>query len=128
MVHAADDEAADSWLKDVGVSTERFSLLDEDDFWQMGDTGPCGPSTENFYDHGPDIPGGPPGSDNDGLERCSEFWKLVVMRYEPQSDGALNPLPIQSIDTGMGRERTAAVTQGVPNHYVRKRSRRLRHA
>lgn len=116
-VHTSDDEAADIWLKEIGVSAERFSRLDEDNFWQMGDTGPCGPSSEIFYDHGPDIPGGPPGSDNDDLDRYIEIWNLVFMQYERQSDGELKPLPNPSIDTGMGLERIAAVMQGVHNNY-----------
>ena len=116
-VHISDDEAADIWQKEIGVSPERFSRLDEDNFWQMGDTGPCGPSSEIFYDHGPEIPGGPPGSDNDDLDRYIEIWNLVFMQYERQSDGELKPLPNPSIDTGMGLERIAAVMQGVHNNY-----------
>ncbi len=116
-VHISDDEAADIWLKDVGVSPERFSRLDEDNFWQMGDTGPCGPSSEIFFDHGADIAGGPPGSDNDDLDRYIEIWNLVFMQYERQTDGTLQPLPKPSVDTGMGLERIAAVMQGVHNNY-----------
>ncbi|MBU2886461.1 alanine--tRNA ligase [Gilvimarinus agarilyticus] len=116
-VHISDDEAADIWQKEVGVSPERFSRLDEDNFWQMGDTGPCGPSSEIFYDHGADIPGGPPGSENDDLDRYIEIWNLVFMQFERQSDGELKPLPNPSIDTGMGLERIAAVMQGVHNNY-----------
>lgn len=116
-VHISDDEAADIWLKEIGVSAERFSRLDEDNFWQMGDTGPCGPSSEIFYDHGEDVPGGPPGSDNDDLDRYIEIWNLVFMQYERQGDGELKPLPNPSIDTGMGLERIAAVMQGVHNNY-----------
>jgi alanyl-tRNA synthetase len=116
-VHISDDEAADIWLKEVGVSPERFSRLDEDNFWQMGDTGPCGPSSEIFYDHGPEVPGGPPGSENDDLDRYIEIWNLVFMQYERQSNGELKSLPNPSIDTGMGLERIAAVMQGVHNNY-----------
>ncbi len=116
-VHISDDEAADIWLKEVGVSADRFSRLDEDNFWQMGDTGPCGPSSEIFYDHGADVPGGPPGSENDDLDRYIEIWNLVFMQYERQADGELVPLPKPSVDTGMGLERIAAVLQGVHSNY-----------
>ncbi|WOX07258.1 alanine--tRNA ligase [Microbulbifer pacificus] len=116
-VHISDDEAADIWLKEVGVSADRFSRLDEDNFWQMGDTGPCGPSSEIFYDHGEDVPGGPPGSDNDDLDRYIEVWNLVFMQFERSADGELHPLPKPSVDTGMGLERIAAVMQGVHSNY-----------
>jgi len=116
-VHVSDDEAADIWLKEVGVSAERFSRLDEDNFWQMGDTGPCGPSSEIFYDHGADVPGGSPGSDNDDLDRYIEIWNLVFMQYERTVDGELHSLPKPSVDTGMGLERIAAVMQGVHSNY-----------
>ncbi len=116
-VHISDDEAADIWLKEVGVSPERFSRLDEDNFWQMADTGPCGPSSEIFYDHGADVPGGPPGSENDDLDRYIEIWNLVFMQYERQTNGELIALPKPSVDTGMGLERIAAVMQGVHNNY-----------
>ena len=116
-VHVSDDEAADIWLNEVGVSPERFSRLDEDNFWQMGDTGPCGPSSEIFYDHGPDVPGGPPGSENDDLDRYIEIWNLVFMQFERSADGHRTPLPKPSIDTGMGLERIAAVMQGVHSNY-----------
>ncbi|MGD8174371.1 alanine--tRNA ligase [Marinimicrobium sp. ARAG 43.8] len=116
-VHISDDEAADIWINEMGISPDRFSRLDEDNFWQMGDTGPCGPSSEIFYDHGPDVPGGPPGSENDDLDRYIEIWNLVFMQYERQSNGELKPLPNPSIDTGMGLERIAAVMQGVHNNY-----------
>ncbi len=116
-VHISDDEAADIWQKEMGVSPERFSRLDEDNFWQMGDTGPCGPSSEIFYDHGSDVPGGPPGSKDDDLDRYIEIWNLVFMQYERHSNGELKPLPNPSIDTGMGLERIAAVMQGVHNNY-----------
>ncbi|MCO1336064.1 alanine--tRNA ligase [Microbulbifer sp. OS29] len=116
-VHVSDDEAADIWLKEMGVSAERFSRLDEDNFWQMGDTGPCGPSSEIFYDHGADVPGGPPGSENDDLDRYIEIWNLVFMQYERTADGELHSLPKPSVDTGMGLERIAAVMQGVHSNY-----------
>ncbi len=116
-VHVSDDEAADIWLNEVGVSPERFSRLDEDNFWQMGDTGPCGPSSEIFYDHGPNVPGGPPGSENDDLDRYIEIWNLVFMQFERSADGRQTPLPKPSIDTGMGLERIAAVMQGVHSNY-----------
>ncbi len=116
-VHISDDEAADIWIKEIGVSAERFSRLDEDNFWQMGETGPCGPSSEIFYDHGPDVPGGPPGSENDDLDRYIEIWNLVFMQFERSADGAMTALPKPSIDTGMGLERIAAVMQGVHSNY-----------
>lgn len=116
-VHLSDDEAADIWLKEIGVSPQRFSRLDEDNFWQMGDTGPCGPCSEIFYDHGPEVPGGPPGSPDGDLDRYIEIWNLVFMQYERDAGGQLRPLPRPSIDTGMGLERIAAVLQGVHNNY-----------
>jgi alanyl-tRNA synthetase len=116
-VHVSDDEAADIWLKEVGVSAERFSRLDEDNFWQMGDTGPCGPSSEIFFDHGEDIFGDPPGGPNDDGDRYIEIWNLVFMQYERQSSGELQALPKPSVDTGMGLERIAAVLQGVHSNY-----------
>lgn len=116
-VHISDDEAADIWIKEVGIDPTRFSRLDADNFWQMGDTGPCGPSSEIFYDHGPDVSGGPPGSPDDGLDRYIEVWNLVFMQFERQADGELIPLPKPSVDTGMGLERIAAVLQGVHSNY-----------
>ena len=116
-VHVSDDEAADIWLNEMGVSSERFSRLDEDNFWQMGETGPCGPSSEMFYDHGAAVPGGPPGSPEQDGDRYIEIWNLVFMQYERSADGTLTPLPNPSIDTGMGLERIAAVMQGVHNNY-----------
>ncbi|MGQ9424588.1 alanine--tRNA ligase [Gilvimarinus sp. F26214L] len=116
-VHVSDDEAADIWLKKVGVDPERFSRLEEDNFWQMGDTGPCGPCSEIFYDHGPEVPGGPPGSEGDDLDRYIEIWNLVFMQYERSADGTMKPLPRPSVDTGMGLERIAAVMQGVHSNY-----------
>lgn len=116
-VHVSDDEAADIWIKEMGVSAERFSRLDEDNFWQMGDTGPCGPSSEIFYDHGADVPGGPPGSENDDLDRYIEIWNLVFMQFNRDASGELHPLPKPSVDTGMGLERIAAVMQNVHSNY-----------
>jgi len=116
-VHISDDEAADIWVNQIGVDPSRLSRLDEDNFWQMGDTGPCGPSTEIFWDHGEDIPGGPPGSKDDDLDRYIEIWNLVFMQFERDSSGQMTPLPRPSIDTGMGLERVAAVMQGVHNNY-----------
>ncbi|MFT7266732.1 MAG: alanyl-tRNA synthetase, partial [Porticoccus sp.] len=116
-VHESDDEAASIWLDEIGVSPGRFSRLDEDNFWQMADTGPCGPCSEIFYDHGEDIPGGPPGSHNDELDRYIEIWNLVFMQYDRKADGTMEPLPKPSIDTGMGLERITAVMQGVHNNY-----------
>ncbi len=116
-VHVSDDEAADIWLKEMGVSAERFSRLDEDNFWQMGDTGPCGPSSEIFYDHGADVAGGPPGSPDDDGDRYIEIWNLVFMQFNRDEEGELHPLPNPSIDTGMGLERIAAVLQGVHSNY-----------
>ncbi len=116
-VHTSDDEAADIWVNEIGIDPKRLSRLDEDNFWQMGDTGPCGPSTEIFWDHGEDIPGGPPGSEDDDLDRYIEIWNLVFMQFERDSSGKMTPLPKPSIDTGMGLERVAAVMQGVHNNY-----------
>jgi alanyl-tRNA synthetase len=116
-VHVSDDEAADIWVNEIGVSPERLSRLDEDNFWQMGDTGPCGPCSELFYDHGPDVPGGPPGSKDDDLDRYIEVWNLVFMQYNRDQSGELHPLPKPSVDTGMGLERIAAVMQGVHSNY-----------
>jgi len=116
-VHISDDEAADIWINEIGVDPNRLSRLDEDNFWQMGDTGPCGPSTEIFWDHGEDIAGGPPGSPYDDLDRYIEIWNLVFMQFERDASGKMTPLPKPSIDTGMGLERVAAVMQGVHNNY-----------
>ena len=117
-VYRDDDEAADIWLKDVGVSPQRFARLGEaSNFWAMGDTGPCGPCSEIFYDHGPGIPGGPPGSAEEEGDRFVEIWNLVFMQFERSADGKLTPLPKPSVDTGMGLERIAAVMQGVHSNY-----------
>ncbi len=117
-VFEEDDEAADIWLKEIGVSDERFSRIGaKDNFWQMGDTGPCGPCSEIFYDHGEHIAGGPPGTPEEDGDRYVEIWNLVFMQYDREADGTLNPLPKPSVDTGMGLERVAAVMQGVNNNY-----------
>ena len=116
-VHISDDEAAKIWIDEIGVDPNRLSRLDEDNFWQMGDTGPCGPSSEIFYDHGAEVPGGPPGSPDDDLDRYIEIWNLVFMQFNRDSSGELHPLPAPSVDTGMGLERISAVLQGVHNNY-----------
>jgi alanyl-tRNA synthetase len=117
-VYKDDHEAADIWLKDIGVSKERFSRLgEESNFWAMGDTGPCGPCAEIFYDHGPEIPGGPPGTPEEDGDRFVEIWNLVFMQFDRAADGTLKPLPRPSVDTGMGLERIAAVMQGVHSTY-----------
>jgi alanyl-tRNA synthetase len=117
-VYEEDDEAADVWLKEIGVDPARFSRIGaKDNFWAMGDTGPCGPCTEIFYDHGPDIAGGPPGTPEADGDRYIEIWNLVFMQYDRAPDGTLSPLPKPSVDTGMGLERLAAVMQGVHSNY-----------
>jgi alanyl-tRNA synthetase len=117
-VFEEDDEAADIWLKDIGVSPDRFSRIGaKDNFWAMGDTGPCGPCTEIFYDHGPEVPGGPPGTPEEDGDRYIEIWNLVFMQYDRDNEGNLNPLPKPSVDTGMGLERLAAIMQGVHSNY-----------
>lgn len=116
-VYEEDDETADIWLKELKVDPKRFSRCGaKDNFWAMGDTGPCGPCTEIFYDHGPEIAGGPPGSPDADGDRYIEVWNLVFMQYRSFS-GELTPLPKPSVDTGMGLERIAAVLQGVHNNY-----------
>jgi len=113
-----DDEAADIWLNEIGIAKDRFSRCGEkDNFWQMGDTGPCGPCTEIFYDHGDDIPGGPPGSPDQESDRYVEIWNLVFTQYNRDAKGNLKPIPSPSVDTGMGLERVTAVVQGVHNNY-----------
>jgi alanyl-tRNA synthetase len=113
-----DKEAADIWLKEIKVDPKRFSYCGESsNFWAMGPTGPCGPCTEIFYDHGENIPGGPPGSPDEDGDRYIEIWNLVFMQYDRANDGSLTPLPKPSVDTGMGLERIAAVMQGVQNNY-----------
>jgi len=117
-VYEQDAEAEKIWLEHIGVDPARFSRCGEkDNFWMMGDTGPCGPCSEIFYDHGPGIPGGPPGSADEDGDRYVEIWNLVFMQYERDADGELTPIPKPSVDTGMGLERMAAVLQGVHNNY-----------
>ncbi|MBS0393482.1 MAG: alanine--tRNA ligase [Proteobacteria bacterium] len=117
-VYETDDEAFDLWVKEAGVAPERIARMGaKSNFWAMGDTGPCGPCTEIFYDHGPAIPGGPPGSPDEDGDRFVEIWNLVFMQYERAADGTLTPLPKPSVDTGMGLERVAAVMQGVHSNY-----------
>jgi len=113
-----DDEAADIWLDEIKVDPARFSRLGEkDNFWAMGDTGPCGPCSEVFYDHGPGVAGGPPGSADEDGDRYIEIWNLVFMQFERKEDGSLAPLPRPSVDTGAGLERIAAVMQHVHSNY-----------
>ena len=125
-VYRDDDEAATVWLKEVGVDPARFSRIgdkpggkqyESDNFWSMGDTGPCGPCSEIFYDHGPDVWGGPPGTPEEDGDRYIEIWNLVFMQYNRDATGHLSPLPRPSVDTGMGLERLAAVMQGVHSNY-----------
>ncbi len=117
-VHDSDDEAEQIWIEKVGFDPQRITRLGDDhNFWTMGDTGPCGPSSEIFYDHGPEVPGGPPGSKDGELDRYIEIWNLVFTQYDRSADGTLTPLPKQCVDTGMGLERLAAVLQGVHNNY-----------
>ena len=124
-VYAEDDEAYDIWAKEVGVPTERIIRIGDnkgaryasDNFWMMGDTGPCGPCTEIFYDHGEDIPGGPPGSPEEDGDRYIEIWNNVFMQFNRDEDGVMHLLPKPSVDTGMGLERIAAVLQHVHSNY-----------
>src|SRR3990167_4075924 len=109
-----DTEAEAIWLNEIGVDPKRFSRIGaKDNFWAMGDTGPCGPCTEIFYDHGANIAGGPPGSPDADGDRYIEIWNLVFMQYNRDKKGRLHPLPKPSVDTGMGLERVSAVVQGV---------------
>ena len=125
-IYQDDDEAADIWLKEIGVDPARFTRIgdkpggkryESDNFWSMGDTGPCGPCTEIFYDHGPEIAGGPPGTPEEDGDRYIEIWNLVFMQYSRDASGAMTPLPKPSVDTGMGLERLAAVLQQVHSNY-----------
>jgi alanyl-tRNA synthetase len=122
-VYQTDDEAFELWNKLIGLPPEKIVRIGDkpgggsDNFWQMGDTGPCGPCTEIFYDHGAHIPGGPPGSPNDDGDRWIEIWNLVFMQFDRSADGKLTPLPKPSVDTGAGLERVTAVMQGVTNNY-----------
>ncbi|QPE75509.1 alanine--tRNA ligase [Escherichia coli] len=124
-VYESDDEAYEIWEKEVGIPRERIILIGDnkgapyasDNFWQMGDTGPCGPCTEIFYDHGDHIWGGPPGSPEEDGDRYIEIWNIVFMQFNRQADGTMEPLPKPSVDTGMGLERIAAVLQHVNSNY-----------
>ncbi|WP_137808004.1 alanine--tRNA ligase [Pseudomonas sp. G(2018)] len=124
-VYASDDEAYDIWTKEIGVPAERMVRIGDnkgapyasDNFWTMGDTGPCGPCTEIFYDHGADIWGGPPGSPEEDGDRYIEIWNNVFMQFNRTADGVLHPLPAPSVDTGMGLERISAVLQHVHSNY-----------
>ena len=117
-IHDSDDEAHAIWVNEIGFPANRMTRMgDKDNFWTMGDTGPCGPCSEIFYDHGEAVPGGPPGSEGDDLDRFVEIWNLVFTQYDRSADGTLTPLPSQCVDTGMGLERLAAVMQSVHNNY-----------
>lgn len=117
-VYEEDEEAAKIWLEELKINPERFSRCGvKDNFWMMGETGPCGPCSEIFYDHGPKVPGGPPGSADAEGDRYIEIWNLVFMQYERDAHGNLSDLPKPSVDTGMGLERLAAVLQGVHSNY-----------
>ncbi len=117
-VYEEDDDAANIWLNEIKVDASRFSRIGaKDNFWSMGDTGPCGPCTEIFYDHGPAVKGGPPGSPDADGDRYIEIWNLVFMQFDRSADGQMKPLPKPSVDTGMGLERLAAVMQGVHSNY-----------
>jgi len=125
-VFTEDDEAAAIWLNEMRVDPHRFSRCGaKDNFWSMGDTGPCGPCSEIFYDHGPEVSGGPPGSPDADGDRYVEIWNLVFMQYDRDRSGTLTPLPRPSVDTGMGLERLAAVMQGVHGNYDIDLFRRL---
>ncbi|WP_043766292.1 alanine--tRNA ligase [Algiphilus aromaticivorans] len=122
-VYESDDEAYAVWRDDIGLPEARILRIGDkpdggsDNFWQMGDTGPCGPCSEIFFDHGPDVPGGPPGTPEEDGDRFIEIWNLVFMQYDRAADGTLTPLPAPSVDTGMGLERLAAVLQGKHSNY-----------
>jgi alanyl-tRNA synthetase len=117
-VYTDDDEAERIWVEEIGIDPTRCTRMGEkSNFWAMGDTGPCGPCSEIFYDHGAEIPGGPPGTPDEDGDRYVEIWNLVFMQYDRSSDGVLVPLPKPSVDTGMGLERVAAVMQGVHSNY-----------
>jgi alanyl-tRNA synthetase len=117
-VFEKDDEAAKIWANDIGVNPDRIARIGaKDNFWSMGDTGPCGPCTEIFYDHGPEVAGGPPGTPDEDGDRFIEIWNLVFMQFNRMADGTMVPLPKPSVDTGMGLERLAAILQGKHNNY-----------
>ena len=115
-VHPSDDEARTIWTRTIGIAPDRV-VDHEDNFWAMGDTGPCGPDSELFYDLGPDVDGGPPGSANEDGDRFSEFWNLVFPQFDRSTDGTLTPLDAPGVDTGMGLERVAAIVQGGKSNY-----------
>lgn len=117
-VHTSDDEAEAIWINEIGFDPKRITRLgDKENFWAMGETGPCGPCSEIFFDHGADVPGGPPGSADADLDRYVEIWNLVFPQYDRSADGTLTPLATPGVDTGMGLERIAAVMQSVHNNY-----------
>jgi alanyl-tRNA synthetase len=117
-VYETDDEAFNLWVSEAGVPADRITRMGaKSNFWSMGDTGPCGPCSEIFYDHGAEVAGGPPGSPDEDGDRFVEIWNLVFMQYDRSSDGVLTPLPKPSVDTGMGLERISAVLQGVHSNY-----------
>ncbi|MBT7307550.1 MAG: alanine--tRNA ligase, partial [Gammaproteobacteria bacterium] len=117
-VYEEDPETEAIWLREMGISAERFSRCGaKDNFWSMGDTGPCGPCSEIFYDHGADIPGGPPGSPDEDGDRYIEIWNLVFMQFNRDESGVMSPLPHPSVDTGMGMERLAAILQNGHSNY-----------
>lgn len=117
-VYADDREAAEIWLNEIGIPHDRLTpIATSDNFWQMGDTGPCGPCSEIFYDHGPEVAGGPPGTPDADGDRYIEIWNLVFMQFNRDEQGILHPLPKPSVDTGMGLERISAVMQGVHSNY-----------
>jgi alanyl-tRNA synthetase len=117
-VFKEDDEAERLWTEEIGIDPTRCTRMgEESNFWAMGDSGPCGPCSEIFYDHGAEIPGGPPGTPDEDGDRYVEIWNLVFMQYDRSADGVLTPLPKPSVDTGMGLERVAAVMQGVHSNY-----------
>lgn len=117
-VFEEDQEAANIWLNEIGIPADRLSYIGaKDNFWSMGDTGPCGPCTEIFYDHGEHIWGGPPGTPEEDGDRYIEIWNLVFMQYNRQADGTMDPLPKPSVDTGMGLERISAILQNVHSNY-----------
>ena len=123
-VHPSDDEAREIWTRKIGMPPHRV-VDHEDNFWAMGDTGPCGPDSELFYDLGPDVAGGPPGSADEDGDRYSEFWNLVFPQYDRAADGTLSPLATPGVDTGMGLERVAAIVQGVTSSYENDVFRKL---
>ncbi len=117
-VHETDQEAEDIWFNKIGIDQNRFSRLgDKDNFWSMGDTGPCGPCSEIFYDHGEGVAGGPPGTPEEDGDRYIEIWNLVFMQFNRDKEGNMTPLPKPSVDTGMGLERISAVMQSLHNNY-----------